>query len=93
MRLIDLEGGFKLHTPKSVGREGSKAWSAVPHFSPSPPRLTFLALCDFHARSRFARSAIPEEKWGTTRSLILVQSSVFIDRLCASCRVALHAQL
>ena len=24
---------------------------------------------DFHARSRFARSAIPEEKWGTTRSL------------------------
>ena len=24
---------------------------------------------DFHARSRFARSTIPEEKWGTTRSL------------------------
>ena len=29
----------------------------------------FLAWGDFHARSRFARSTIPEEKWGTTRSL------------------------
>ena len=29
----------------------------------------FLAWSDFHARSRFARSTIPEEKWGTTRSL------------------------
>ena len=28
-----------------------------------------LAWGDFHARSRFARSPIPEEKWGTTRSL------------------------
>ena len=35
----------------------------------SPPRLAFLVWRDFHARSRFARS-IPEEKWGTTRSLI-----------------------
>ena len=26
---------------------------------------------DFHARSRFAHSTIPEEKWGTTRSLRL----------------------
>ena len=24
---------------------------------------------DFHARSRFVRSTLPEEKWGTTRSL------------------------
>ena len=30
----------------------------------------FLAGGDFHARSRFARSTIPEEKWGTTRSLL-----------------------
>ena len=29
----------------------------------------FLAWGHFHARSRFARSTIPEEKWGTTRSL------------------------
>ena len=36
----------------------------------SPRRVSpFLAWGDFHARSRFARSTIPEEKWGTTRSL------------------------
>ena len=29
----------------------------------------FLTWGDFHARSRFARSTIPEEKWGTTCSL------------------------
>ena len=29
----------------------------------------FLAWGDFHGRSRFARSTIPEEKWGTTSSL------------------------
>ena len=29
----------------------------------------FLAWGDFHARSRFVRSTIPEEKWRTTRSL------------------------
>jgi len=32
-------------------------------------RLAFLAWGDFHARSRLARFTIPEEKWGTTRSL------------------------
>ena len=36
----------------------------------SPRRVSlFLAWGDFHASSRFARSAISEEKWGTTRSL------------------------
>ena len=30
----------------------------------------FLAWGDFHAHSRFARSTIPKEKWGTTRSLV-----------------------
>ena len=36
----------------------------------SPRRvLPFLASGDFHARSRLARSTIPEEKGGTTRSL------------------------
>ena len=29
----------------------------------------FLAWGDFHVRSRFARSTVPEEKWGTTRSV------------------------
>ena len=32
-------------------------------------RLAFLTWGDFHARSRFARSTIHEEKWGTTLSL------------------------
>ena len=34
------------------------------NFSLPPPRLAFLACGDFHARSCFARSTIPEEKWG-----------------------------
>ena len=36
------------------------------HFDLAGP---FLAWSDFHARSCFAHSTIPEEKWGTTRSL------------------------
>ena len=37
----------------------------------SPHRVPpFLAWVDFHARSRFPPSTIPEEKWGTTRSLL-----------------------
>ena len=44
----------------------------------------FLAWGDFHARSRFARSTIPEEKWGTTRSLnehrpVLIVQSWHVD--------------
>ena len=36
----------------------------------SPRRVSpFLAWGDFQSRSRFARPAIPEEKWRTTRSL------------------------
>ena len=33
--------------------------------------VAFCRVGDFCARSRFARSTIPEEKWGTTRSLAL----------------------
>ena len=32
-------------------------------------KLDLFAWGDFHARLRFSRSTIPEEKWGTTRSL------------------------
>ena len=35
------------------------------------PRLAFLAWGVFHARLRFARSTIPAEKWGITRSLVV----------------------
>ena len=41
----------------------------------------FLEWGDFHARSRFARSTIPEEKLGTTRSL------------CCMCRVVVECLL
>ena len=40
----------------------------VPHFSSRIVEGTKRER-DFHARSRFARSTILEEKWGTTRSL------------------------
>ena len=57
-----------------------KAQTVVPHFSPPPPprppRLAFLAWGGFHARLRFARSTIPEEKMGTTRSLPLLHNKV-----------------
>ena len=57
---------YELHTPKSFGHEGSKAWalSVVPHFSLSLLSLVFLAWCAFHACLRFAHCTIPEEKWG-----------------------------
>ena len=44
------------------------------NFSIAPLRLAFLAWVDSHARSRFARSTIPEEKMGTTRSLTEIQT-------------------
>ena len=36
----------------------------APHSSLSPPRVAFSRGGDLLARSRFARSTIPEEKWG-----------------------------
>ena len=46
-----------------------RAWKS-PHARKGDTRRgAFLAWGGFHARSRFARP-IPEEKWGTTRSLI-----------------------
>ena len=45
----------------------------------SPRRVSlFLAWGDFHARSRFALSTIPEEKWETTSSLSLRLLGLFI---------------
>ena len=39
---------------------------------------------NFHARSRFARSTIPEEKWATTRSLKRINNG-FSDSLWLTC--------
>ena len=44
-----------------------RGWNSTRRVSP------FLALGDFHARSRFARSTIPEEKWRTLRKMAVVQ--------------------
>ena len=44
--------------------KGEARWGERKKFSLSPPRLASLACGDFHARSHFARSTIPEGKWG-----------------------------
>ena len=46
-----------------------RAWKS-PRARKGDTRIAFFAWGDFQARSRFARSTIPEEKWGTTRSLV-----------------------
>ena len=46
---------------------------------PFPNRVSpFLAWGDFHARSRLARSTISEEKWGTTRSLVISTNKKYL---------------
>ena len=58
------------------------------------PVSPFLAWVDFHARSRFARSTIPEEKWGTTRSLVFYTSlSIFTLLSWLKCSQNLRKQL
>ena len=51
-----------------------RAWKS-PHARRAIRVSPFLAWGDFHACSRFAPSTIPEEKWGTTRSLCICQPS------------------
>ena len=46
--------------------------------------VAFSCVGDFHARSRFSRSTIPEEKWGTTRRLYS-QSSTGNKNLPSAC--------
>ena len=78
----------------STGGHGEIRLRVVPHFSSAiverakrervkinQRRVSpFLAWGDFHARSRFAHSTIPEEKWGTTSSLwrdVYLHSNIF----------------
>ena len=49
-------------------RERRDAAARKKNSSLSPPRLALLVWGDFHARSRFARSTIPEKKWGVQYS-------------------------
>ena len=58
--------GYELHTPKSVGREGWKAWalSVVPHFSLSPPRVAFSRMGWFSHALTFRSLYYPLGKTG-----------------------------
>ena len=56
------------HARKAI--RGGKRGKIFSLFSLSRRVSSFLAWGDFHARSRFIRSTIPEEKWGTTHSLL-----------------------
>ena len=60
-----MRGRVKITPPEKRGHAAGRE----KNFSLPPPRVSFSRVGDFHARSRFARSTIPEEKWGTTRSL------------------------
>ena len=68
----ELQTALKLSGPPFFLRD-SRACETRAHVKITPREKRrvspFLACGDFHARSRFARS-IPQEKWGTTRSLI-----------------------
>ena len=72
--MSETRAGVKI-TPRekrrhAAGREKIEGLQTKPIFL-SPRRVSpCLAWGDFHVRSRFARSTIPEEKWGTTRSLL-----------------------
>ena len=90
MILLSVDSGWCVFEPVRVLRcseqhISSKAWalSLVPHFSLSLLRLTFLAWVDFHMCSCFARSTIPEEKWGLLVVYLLACSPIFARE--ASC--------
>ena len=57
--------GYELHTPKSVGCEGSKAWalSVVPHFPLSSTRVAFSCVGWFSSALAFRSLYYP---WGKT---------------------------
>ena len=57
-----------------------RAWKS-PHARKTRRVLLLLAWGEFHARSRFAPPSIPEEKWGTTRSL----TNMFLYQPSISC--------
>ena len=58
-------------TPPSLSKIEQRYARSPKVFYPPDGVSSFLAWGDFHACSRFARSTIPEEKWGTTRSLFI----------------------
>ena len=75
MLLIDLEGDTNFTLQNQSAVKGQKLGLCLQSLFFLSPRCVspFLAWVDFHARSRFARSTIPEEKRGTTGSLGLIR--------------------
>ena len=71
MRLMDLETDTNFTLQNQSAMKGQKVGLCLQSLIFPSPRcvLPFLAWDDFHARLRFARSTIPEEKWETTCSL------------------------
>ena len=60
-------------TPPSLSKIEQKYARSPKVFYPPDGVSPFFVWGDFHVRSRFARSTIPEEKWGTTRSLFILR--------------------
>ena len=75
----DLGHYKKSYMKYIISRRRDAAVSFWCHFSLSPPNLAFLVWGDLHACSRFARSTIPEEKWGL---LIVFHRSNATNNLC-----------
>ena len=73
MRLINLEGDTNFTCQNQSAVEGQNLRLCLLSLILLFPRRVspFLQWGDFHARSSFARSTIPEENWGTTRSLAI----------------------
>ena len=80
-----FERRYELHTPKSVGRERSKAWtlSVVPHFSLSLSAVSRLSRVGWFSPALAFRSLYyPWGKMGTTRSLNAVRNLTKLWRDC-----------
>ena len=75
----DLGHYKKSYMKYIISRRQDATVSFSCHFSLSPPNLAFLVWGDLHARSRFARSTIPEEIWGL---LIVFHRSNATNNLC-----------
>ena len=75
----DLGHYKKSYMKYIISRRQDATVSFSCHFSLSLPNLAFLVWGDLHARSRFARSTIPEEIWGL---LVVFHRSNATNNLC-----------
>ena len=73
MGLIDLEGDMNFTLQNQSAVKGEKLGLCLQSLIfLSPRRMSlFLTWGDFHVLSHFGHSTIPQEKQGTTRSLII----------------------